>query len=98
MPQIPEKCPKCGRVGYWDREIEFNGDDDYPDSITVWYICQTGTTMLDATLNIAAGHHGHESQADDVCGYETEHITYELEKACQNTTKMPDVDPVKLQP
>jgi hypothetical protein len=73
---IPDKCPRCGNTGYWDQETELVEGWDAPSEVRIWFVCQTGVTAQDCMLNHAAAHHGHESQADEVCGYETEKIVY----------------------
>jgi len=76
MPEIPRECPKCGKVGYWHREVQEVGDEDYPDEIHVWFVCETGLSTSDVYERMAASVHGSESKADPICGHETEKVIY----------------------
>jgi hypothetical protein len=72
--EIPEHCPNCGKKGYWDEESEMNYDDEtgYPDTIEVWYTCQTGLTALDCRLALA------QQNTDEPCEYATPKAIYKI--------------------
>lgn len=63
----PEPCPKCGKIGYWDEEIDrYNITEGI---IKVRWCCRNGNEMTDALMN------------RDGCDYESEWFVFELTRA-----------------